>query len=428
MRSLCRIGCGCMLEYETHEFSDGFVYNVPRNLDNTLHQCTIVQIIEAVLDGGMEISDMNELYQNPACRLDISYEKFEQLIRNGITETGSVLGPAELWHIMGMLRHGKLDELIQEHQLEISTHTLPFLKYRAFLPSQNEPVQSNRDGVSLTLATKLFFKKNENSIHPDDMCNTIPVILPTDKGYQLEYLGYYYELMTKFQDAKKCYDLQYQFTEESELLEKSKELEKKIKSRNQFQKSIDDLTPEVIRKEIEQTELNLRKYIHELFSNGLWELFKKNPGLRKDAQRIRNKERDSMLDVEENSDIDTLTLGTLLHILRTLQTRKNSWFDGQCKTCGKKWVRKDEFFYEKNPIEINCIDETCFEKQGGLYKEIPREMAGRVQRILDFRNLNDHVLKAQDPQMLKYVLKETFEICNIVNYFIEKFLVKNQSA
>ena len=428
MGNLCQFGCGCVLEYESHEFSDGFVYKIPRESENKIHHCIIPGIFYDVHVNGVELSNWSEFYGAVKNELCISEGEFKQLIDNGMEDPTPYLGHQELWHFMGMLRHGKMDELIQSHQLKITKLTLPFKKYREHLPSQNEPVQSNRDGVSLTLATKLFFKKNENSIHPDDMCNTIPVILPTDKGYQLEYLGYYYELMTKFQDAKKCYDLQYQFTEESELLEKSKELEKKIKSRNQFQKSIDDLTPEVIRKEIEQTELNLRKYIHELFSNGLWELFKKNPGLRKDAQRIRNKERDSMLDVEENSDIDTLTLGTLLHILRTLQTRKNSWFDGQCKTCGKKWVRKDEFFYEKNPIEINCIDETCFEKQGGLYKEIPREMAGRVQRILDFRNLNDHVLKAQDPQMLKYVLKETFEICNIVNYFIEKFLVKNQSA
>jgi hypothetical protein len=439
MRGLCRSGCGCMLEYDSYQFSDGFEYLFPKDLDGKPHHCVIFTVKHELEREGLEISDMKALYQSHKKRLNISYEEFTKFCEPWGIDGDQFFGPQILSDVMGMLRYGRLDELIQQQQQDIKFRTFPFLKSRQFLPTQDEPInlmpkgkisrndpswgmQKEREKIRNTL------KLNENKLLlPEEMCWKIMVILPTDNGYQLEYLGFYYELMTKFEDAKKCYDLQYQFTEEPELLEKSNELEKKIKRKDQYQKSIDDVTLDSVRKETEHTELNLRKYIHELFSNDLGELFKKIPNLRKDVRKIRNKERDSMLEVEENSDIDAMTLGNLLHILKTSRTRKKAWSDGQCKTCGMSWVKKDEFFSEKYPIEINCADEICFKKQGGWSKNIPQEMIDRVQRIRDFRNQKDHILKAQDPQMLKYVLKETFEICNIVNLYIEKFLVKNQS-
>ncbi|MDC0450683.1 hypothetical protein OAL59_01955 [Nitrosopumilus sp.] len=437
MGNLCQFGCGCMLEYESHEFSDGFVYKIPRESENKIHHCIIPGIFYDLYLNGLEVSDWSEFYGAVKNELCISEGEFKQLIDNGMKDPTPYLGQTELWHFMGLLRHGKMDELIQSHQLEITKLTLPSKKYREYLPSQNEPVQSNRDGVSLTLATKLFFKENENSIHPDDMCNTIPVILPTDKGYQLEYLGYCYELMMKFRDAKKCYDLQHQFTEEPELLEKSHELEKKIKRQNHIQKSISNLTIERVRKEAEQTELNLRQYILKLFSDDLKKLFKKDPKLREQVQNRRNENRDSMLELEEGSDMDLLHFGNLIHILKISHTRKRAWFDGKCKKCGKTWSKKQEFFHEKNKIQINgddktiqinCVDETCFKKQGGLYKDVKQEMIDRGDRVRIFRNKKDHILKAQDPVGLQRYLRETFETCNFMNWYIEDFLVKNQST
>ena len=52
MRGLCKIGCGFELEYEPHEFSDGFVYYLPRNLDETVHQCGIFNAIKGLYDFG----------------------------------------------------------------------------------------------------------------------------------------------------------------------------------------------------------------------------------------------------------------------------------------------------------------------------------------------------------------------------------------
>ena len=39
MKGLCKTDCGCDVEYIPHEFSDGFVYYLPRNLDGTVHNC-----------------------------------------------------------------------------------------------------------------------------------------------------------------------------------------------------------------------------------------------------------------------------------------------------------------------------------------------------------------------------------------------------
>jgi hypothetical protein len=59
----------------------------------------------------------------------------------------------------------------------------------------------------------------------DEVSSLILPLLPTGNGYQLEFLGYLYEIMLRLEDAKKCYDLQYECTKEFELLEKSKEWE-----------------------------------------------------------------------------------------------------------------------------------------------------------------------------------------------------------
>jgi hypothetical protein len=423
MGNLCQFGCGCVLEYESHEFSDGFVYKIPRNSDNTLHECLIPKIISDVFFDDVEIYDYSLLHESKKNNLYISVEEFTQLIEEGVKNPTLYVGVSEKWEIMGMLRHGKMDELIQDWQDVITKRTLPFHKNREFLPSQNAPIQSEHDGVKISLGPKIKFKENESSIYPDELCNTIPVILPTDKGYQLEYLGYYYELMTKFQDAKKCYDLQYQFTEEPELSEKSLELAKKIKRQNQIQKDIPTLTVEKVRNEIKITELNLRRYVHELFANDLDELFKKFPSLRDDVQRIRKKRRDSMLEVEEKSDIDNLSLGTIIHILKICKTRDTARKNGGCTRCGKSWIKGKEIFYKN---KIKCVDEVCFKKQGGLIKDIPSSLIVRGELVTDFRNNIDHIIQSTSQRKLQLNVEETYRICQNMNHHIEDFIERRK--
>ena len=50
MRGLCKTGCGFELEYDHTEFSDGFVYYLPKNLDKTVHNCIFSDNILDVVD------------------------------------------------------------------------------------------------------------------------------------------------------------------------------------------------------------------------------------------------------------------------------------------------------------------------------------------------------------------------------------------
>ena len=130
MRSLCRIGCGHMLEYESHKFSDGFEYLFPKDLDGKPHDCTLFNIVHSVTWEGIEF-EMNVMYEHFKKGLDISYEKFEEIIRNATSNSGfEILGPGKGRYILYMLRIGLLDKLIAGQQLDMSTRTLPFLKYR----------------------------------------------------------------------------------------------------------------------------------------------------------------------------------------------------------------------------------------------------------------------------------------------------------
>ena len=41
MSIICKTGCGQQVVYENIEFTDGFAYQCPHNLDNSLHYCPI---------------------------------------------------------------------------------------------------------------------------------------------------------------------------------------------------------------------------------------------------------------------------------------------------------------------------------------------------------------------------------------------------
>ena len=52
MSIICKTGCGQQVDYENIEFTDGFVYTVPHNLDQSIHYCPIFH-------------DQSSLFSNP---------------------------------------------------------------------------------------------------------------------------------------------------------------------------------------------------------------------------------------------------------------------------------------------------------------------------------------------------------------------------
>ena len=395
MKGLCKTNCGCEVEYESHKFSDGFVYYLPKNLDGTVHNCIFSEEEPDFFD--YEVDAIEEFCQKHKERLKISPDQLEEITMLGIFPLDFLDEPMDL-NFMDMIRKGKMFELKNYVQGNLIRLPFPYLLERSDFRWQ---------------------------VQDED------IELPTNNGYQLEFLGKVYELMIRLEDAKKCYELQYECTGEPELLAISRELDKKILERNNTEEVTENipdiLTSEDMKKRIELTELNIRKYVVELFSNNFTELFKKNPKLKEQCERIRRKREDMILNFNENSAIDTVGLGSLAHILKISRGIKRSKSKGTCKVCKRSWNEKEDIFSESIPKKINCIDDTCFAKQGGLVKKTPMEWIYNIKSINSTRNILAHPGDC-DQEMLKKILRQTYATCDTINYLIDEFLKNKEST
>jgi len=392
MKGLCKTDCGSEVEYVPHEFSDGFLYYLPRNLDGTVHNCIFSEEEPDFFD--IDADGWDDFCEKHKERLKINPDELGEILG---TREGYWMEPMDL-DFMEMIRKGNMFRLKKAVEEELIRSPMPHFAHRS----------DYRWGV-----------QDED------------IELPTVQGYQLEFLGKIYELMVRLEDAKKCYELQYECTKEPELLEISRELDKKIQERKNTEKVTENipdiLTSEDMKKRIELTELNIRKYVVELFSNNFTELFKKNPKLKEQCERIRRKREDMMLNFNENSAIDTVNLGSLAYILKISRGKKRSKSKGTCKVCERSWNEKEDIFSESIPKEINCIDDTCFAKQGGLVKKTPMELIHNIQSINATRNILAHP-GDYDQEMFKKILRQTYATCDTINYRIDEFLKNKQST
>ena len=391
MKGLCKTDCGMEIEYAPHEFSDGFVYYLPKNLDGTIHNCIFSEEEPDFFD--IEADGWDDFCEKHKERLKINPDELGEILG---TREGMWLEPMDL-NFMDTVREGNGFVLKKVVEKELTNSPLPTFAHRS----------DYRWGVQR-----------------DD------IELPTVHGYQLEFLGYLYEMMIRLEDAKKCFELQYECTGEPELKERVEELNKKIQERKDAQVVEEnipvDLTSEDMRTKIELTELNIRKYVVELFSNNFTELFKKNPTLKEQCQKRRKKDEDTMLNFNENSPIDTVSLGSLAHILKISRGIKRSKFRDTCKICKRSWERNEDIFSENIPKKISCVDKTCFAKQGGFVKNTPIDFVHRIENISKTRNILSHP-RDYDQEMFKIILRETYETCNIINYWMEEFFKNKQS-
>jgi hypothetical protein len=417
--------CGLEVEYESHKFSDGFVYYLPRNLDKTIHRCLIVDLQETLF--GDPDPDLEQIYSENKDRLKITQEKFIEIMTDQYNDPIDFLENG-LEDAMTMLRKGKMYELKKNFENQINTVPIPYWKSRF-------PLAANYDDLDIAAGPDSLFTTKRGWViitkTVNEICNLISPLIPTGNGYQLEILGYLYELMIRLEDAKKCYNLQYMCTKESELLGRSKELDKKIQEMNETRKFAenipDDLTPEDMLKIVYSTELNIKKFIVELFSNNFTELFEKNPDLKEQTQKIRKKDEDTMLNFDDSSEIGTVSLGTLGYILKKSRGTEMAECDETCKICGIYWKKKDWIFSENIPKKISCVDKTCFLKQGGLSKNVKIDMIHRISNINKIRNILSHPRKP-DQEMLKKYLMEAYVTCDILNHYIEDELKNKQFA
>lgn len=401
MRGLCKIGCGGELEYESHEFSDGFVYYLPRNLDGTVHDCFIANNYQKKLEDGT--------FKNI----------FDCFRKNGITEKDAEdillndeyrfegLEDVHDENDIDMILNGKTDEAIKRSRFTLNEYPNPF--------------GQGKTGY-YDYELKIWFPT------PADM----NISSPTVWGYQLEHLGKLYEIITNFDDAKKCYDLQYECTGEAELLEKSKELDKKIKEENEINISIknipDDIPPNLLKNTIDETEEKLRQYVVALFSNDMNKIWKRLPWLDKQIREIRKKEQESIIPIEDKTDVERLSLGMLITILKESLSEKKSRSNGKCEKCGKMWKKNDYVFLSTKSKEnerLICSNEVCFKDQGGLVSDVNLSFLNYIYIVREARNAYSH-MRNYDQEMLQNVFKTAMSACVTVNKVIEDYLDKKE--
>jgi len=81
----CRTGCEEQVNYEHFPFSDGFVYLLPKNLDETIHDCKNLHIFEwcpGNAEGNPEGKKTHELLKKLNHKVPEDYEKIKKIIEN----------------------------------------------------------------------------------------------------------------------------------------------------------------------------------------------------------------------------------------------------------------------------------------------------------------------------------------------------------
>ena len=378
----CKNFCGEPVEYEPHKFSDGFVYYLPRNLDKTIHNCPFV----LDMDDQDEFDDL--IIQAVDDPESVYYEDIDAMEQQEICQDNLFL-----WSIM-------LDEIHQYDNNGIS------LTIEDLINTQN--LISNWTGP--------FFMGNCHGVYEN--------ITPTNRGYQLEILGWKYQIIGKYDDAKKCYELQHEISEELELLGVIHKLNKKIDKLEKYfnlkNSIVGNVSQDEIEKIIKKTELKLRKFITTLYSGKFERVWDRLPKIKESILERQENAKSSMINVNEINELDNSTLGELIKILKMSNPKKRVDKD-HCNICEKSWKNNSLVYYEKIQKEIFCKDKICFIKQGGLIKDIPWDFVTSLTRINNLRNMISHD-KNYDKKQIQHEFNEIRFTCAKVNSHMDDLL------
>jgi len=379
---LCKTNCGYEIEYEPHKFSDGFVYHLPRNADRTVHDCFMVSEImqDIIFENAEDHSGLLEkTFQENRNKLNLNLDEFLENIRNTNTNFLEFLANSESmdFELMSMIREGRMFDLKKYLESKLNIASIPFFKSRESLLMidffTNNPITVSFENAEI-----------------DDVCQWISIELPTNKGYQLEYLGKFYELMIRLEDAKKCYELQYESTKEPEFPEIIKKLDEKIKETDNvktIQNFTKNISTEETKKLVYQTELDTREFILKIFNSNLKQIWELLPEIKKQIDNKRSEQEDNYVGIIEKSLLDYANLGDLPKILKICNPKTNSDRDDSCKKCNKKWQRREKIFLIKKPSLIKCVDSDCFVSQGGIIKKnIGEQMINDLFELSRYRN------------------------------------------
>ena len=384
MKGPCLTKCGLDVDYEPIEFSDGFVYYLPRNLDKTVHDCLMVssEIIELCYnvdsDSALEKAGQTiyqQVYEENKNRTTRTFEQFSHYLNTDeempdVYGVGGDGGFGIDFDLVLMLIDGKMLDVKHSLESEMKSFPMPFFQSRMTFPGGDwlEDEKTHMGGQDYS---------NE------DLAQHVILKFPTKKGYQLERLGLFYELMIRLEDAKKCFDLQYECTGEHELKEHVEKLDKSIEEKNRRYPKKEDkpkekLTLEEVEQVINKTELIIQNYVVEIFENNFEKVWKKFPHYKKSIEDRRTIEENSTLPKQEKNLIQHLTMGQVHKIMKESHNLVKSYKDGKCEICDKGFTSSS---YHKRH-QKNCA--RLMEKRQHKCPKCPK-------RYSHERHLNTHM-------------------------------------
>jgi len=436
MKCQCLTKCGLDVDYEPIEFSDGFVYYFPRNLDKTVHDCLITsnevmdlaaEDVTPEIRSDFDLPNFKMIYDKNKNNTTLTYDEFCSVIisdqQNPTTNLWEADGPMD-FSLIRMITDGKM--LHAKRYLENQMKSLP----APFFQSREHPIFGNMFGDNKTL---LLQNKYSNS----NLAELVYLNLPTNQGYQLEHLGLFYELMIRLEDAKKCFELQYECTGELELKEYVEKLDKSIEEKNlRYPKnnnlSAEKLTRDTTLEILKKTEENVRKYLFGVYDNDVQEIWSRFPHHKKSIDERRQKNEKSLTPLEEKTPIQNLTMGQLSDIMIHSNNQRRSDRVDKCKKCGEKYFEREQIFFQniKNSKDkIICKNKQCFESQGGLHKNVNEELVSLFQLLTSVRNMLTHaeeedLKKDQDSWQIRFY--SVAGECRLVNHHLEKINADKQ--
>lgn len=425
MKGLCKTKCGLDIDYEPIEFSDGFTYYLPKNLDGTHHYCIMFRDdAEEWADSEEEVLEsLKKYYNNHKKDTKLSFDEFSS-IKLDMNEDPQIYLESVVgldFMLIQTLISGKMLVLKKEIEQQMISAPAPFYITRNDYQTGGRASNPTID-VNLTNVTN------------DEIADWVYLETPTNKGYQLEYLGKYYELMLKLEDAKKCFILQHDITGEPELKEYADKLDSDIEEKNiMYSKSNklekEKLTKEEIDKLIKNTEENIQKYIIQIFENDFKEIWERFPNFKKSIENRREIQENSLIPEQEKTPIQHLTMGQLCTIMLKSNNRKKAREDGKCNICNTKYKKGDQIFLESIETKTmtktsSCKNEQCFVNQGGMHKNIPRELISICILIKDVRNPLTHSTEKDftDIEFWNVNFSRIKSECELINLYINRYL------
>jgi hypothetical protein len=432
MKGPCLTECGLDVDYEPIEFSDGFVYYLPRNLDKTVHNClmTSADVIGLVAEDiepetystDNDVPYFKRTYDKFKNNTSLTYDEFCSKIISMQEET-----PGNFWEgdgpmdmsLVWMLVDGRMFDAKRKLERQMKTFPAPFFQ------SRENPILGNM--YTDTEMTQMRIGEYSNYILADHT----HLNLPTNMGYQLEHLGLLYELMIRLEDAKKCFELQYECTGEPELKEYVEKLDKSIEEKNiRYPKNNNLPTKKLTRDTtlviLKKTEENVRKYLFELYDGDIKEIWSRFPDQKKSVDERRQQNENSMTPLEEKTPIQHLGMGQLSDIMFHSNNQRRSDRADKCKKCGEKYLKNERIFFQniKNSKDkIICKNKQCFETQGGLHKNIPEELVSLFQLLKSSRNILTHAEEAdlkKDQSSWQIRFNSVEGECRLINDHLDK--------